>query len=91
MASGVAEMSMLNPTGTAEAGDIAPLVDEKADFGAAKPQLQPEAYRLAVGTKAEIVRRRRGKGDYYGSPHSLPQTAVASPDRSSLPVGTAVG
>ncbi|WP_328946310.1 discoidin domain-containing protein [Streptomyces sp. NBC_00250] len=91
VASDVAEMTTLHPpvvTGTAADGDIALRVDAKADFGAAKSQLRPEAYRLTVGTKAEIV-GGSDKGAYYGS-RSLLQAVLASPDRSSLPVGSAV-
>ncbi|WP_436491803.1 discoidin domain-containing protein [Actinokineospora sp. HUAS TT18] len=75
-------------TGTASAGDIALRVDSAADFGAAKTELRPEAYRLAVGASVEIV-GGSDKGAYYGT-RSLLQAIVGSPDRVSLPVGTAV-
>ncbi|GGT26153.1 hypothetical protein GCM10010222_79960 [Streptomyces tanashiensis] len=91
VAADVAEMTTLHPsvvTGAAGAGDIALRVDPQADFGSAKSQLRPEAYRLSVGTKVEIV-GGSDKGAYYGS-RSLLQAVVASPDHVSLPVGTAV-
>ncbi|MET9618420.1 discoidin domain-containing protein [Kitasatospora indigofera] len=91
VAADVAEMTSLRPsvvTGTAAAGDISLKVDPAADFGAAKPELKSEAYRLTVGTNVEIV-GGSDKGTYYGS-RSLLQALISSPDRSSLPVGTAV-
>ncbi|WP_328946330.1 discoidin domain-containing protein [Streptomyces sp. NBC_00250] len=91
VAADVAAMTTLHPPvviGTAAAGDIALRVDSQADFGSAKPQLRPEAYRLSVGTKVEIV-GGSDKGAYYGS-RSLLQAVVASPDHVSLPVGSAV-
>ncbi|WP_327251057.1 discoidin domain-containing protein [Streptomyces sp. NBC_01244] len=91
LAADVAEMTTLHPTvvtGTPAAGDISLRVDAAADFGAAKPELKPEAYRLAVGSTVEIV-GGSDKGAYYGS-RSLVQAVVSSSDHLSLPVGTAV-
>jgi len=91
VAADVAEMTTLNPvvyTGTAAAGDISLKVDAAANFGSAKTELKPEAYRLVVGTNVEIVGGSE-KGTYYGS-RSLLQAVVSSSDALSLPVGTAV-
>ncbi|WP_457033825.1 discoidin domain-containing protein [Kitasatospora sp. P5_F3] len=91
VAADVAEMTKLHPTvvtGAPAAGDISIRVDAAADFGSAKAELRPEAYRLAVGSGVEIV-GGSDKGAFYGS-RSLLQAVISSSDELSLPVGTAV-
>ncbi|MBJ3809278.1 family 20 glycosylhydrolase [Streptomyces flavofungini] len=76
-------------TGDPAAGDIALQVDADADFGAAKPALRPEAYRLKITDGSVGVVGGGNKGLYYGT-RTLLQSVLGSPDRASLPVGTIV-
>ncbi|WP_393054475.1 glycoside hydrolase family 20 zincin-like fold domain-containing protein [Streptomyces sp. LN549] len=76
-------------TGTPRAGDISLRIDASADFGSAKTELRPEAYRLTVTRgSVEIVGGGR-KGAYYGT-RTLLQSLLGSANRDSIPVGTAV-
>ncbi|MFG2631749.1 family 20 glycosylhydrolase [Streptomyces sp. NPDC048473] len=87
-----AELTPVHPrvaTGPAHRGDIALRLDGDADLGAVKPELRPEAYRITIGRgKVDIVAAGQ-KGAYYGT-RTLLQSLLGSPDRVSLPVGTAV-
>ncbi|HET6355817.1 family 20 glycosylhydrolase [Streptomyces sp.] len=89
------ELTMLNlpvVTGTAGAGDITLRIDPNADFGAAKPELRPEAYRLSISTDSIDIVGGSQKGAYYGT-RTLLQAIVGSHrpyQYTSLPVGSAV-
>ncbi|GAA0895481.1 MULTISPECIES: glycoside hydrolase family 20 zincin-like fold domain-containing protein [Streptomyces violaceusniger group] len=86
------EHSALRPpvtTGTPAVGDIALRVDPNADFGGAKPELRPEAYRLKVADGVVDIVGGSDKGLYYGT-RTLLQTVLGSPDHASLPGETAV-
>lgn len=82
-------LQLTTTTGTPRAGDILLRIDTAADFGSARTELRPEAYRLIVtGRSAEIVGGGQ-KGAYYGT-RTLLQSVLGSADRNSIPVGTAV-
>lgn len=82
-------LRLTTATGTPRAGDILLRIDTAADFGSAKTELRPEAYRLTVtGRSAEIVGGGQ-KGAYYGT-RTLLQSVLGSAGRDSIPVGTAV-
>ncbi|MDG4859530.1 family 20 glycosylhydrolase [Streptomyces sp. T-3] len=76
-------------TGSPAAGDIALRIDAGADFGAAKPNLRPEAYRMKVADGYADIVGGGDKGLYFGT-RTLLQSVLGSPDHASLPVGTAV-
>ncbi|WP_158812985.1 family 20 glycosylhydrolase [Streptomyces rimosus] len=76
-------------TGSPAEGDIALRIDAYADFGAAKPALRAEAYRLKVANGSVGIVGGGDKGLYYGT-RTLLQAVLASPDHASLPAGTAV-
>ncbi|WP_327712598.1 family 20 glycosylhydrolase [Streptomyces sp. NBC_00464] len=82
-------LRLTTTTGNPRAGDILLRIDPAADFGSAKSELRPEAYRLTVtGRSAEIVGGGQ-KGAYYGT-RTLLQSVLGSADGNSIPVGTAV-
>ncbi|WP_406387375.1 family 20 glycosylhydrolase [Streptomyces sp. NBC_00887] len=76
-------------TGRPAVGDIALRVNPSADFGGAKPALRPESYRLSVTEGLVHIDGGGEKGLYYGT-RTLLQAVLGSPDRASLPIGTAV-
>ncbi|WP_223864376.1 MULTISPECIES: family 20 glycosylhydrolase [unclassified Streptomyces] len=86
------ELTALHPsvtTGSPAAGDIFLRLDRDGDFGAAKPALRPEAYRLKTTDGSVDIIGGGDKGLYYGT-RTLLQAVLGSLDRTSLPVGTAV-
>ncbi|MFI5531859.1 discoidin domain-containing protein, partial [Kitasatospora sp. NPDC051853] len=92
LSSETAELTGLRPsvaTGAPAVGDIALQVDPAADFGPAKTELRPEAYRLSAAAGSVSIVGGGDKGLYYGT-RTLLQAVLGSADRASLPVGTAV-
>ncbi|GJF33145.1 hypothetical protein KNE206_58450 [Kitasatospora sp. NE20-6] len=76
-------------TGSPNTGDIALRVDPAADYGAARTELRAEAYRLTADAGSISITGGGEKGLYYGT-RTLLQAVLGSPDRSSVPAGTAV-
>ncbi|WP_030689230.1 family 20 glycosylhydrolase [Streptomyces globisporus] len=87
-----AELTAVHPTvatGAAGSGDVSLRIDPNADLGAVKPELRPEAYRITIGSGRVDVVAADAKGAYYGT-RTVLQTLLGSPDKASLPVGSAV-
>ncbi|MFE5709573.1 discoidin domain-containing protein [Streptomyces sp. NPDC056501] len=76
-------------TSTPAAGDIVLRIDPAADFGSAKPELKPEAYRIEVTSARVTIVAASEKGAYYGT-RSLLQAVRASSTGTTVPVGTAI-
>ncbi|AJE81229.1 hypothetical protein SLNWT_0853 [Streptomyces albus] len=76
-------------TGSPRPGDISLRLDPRAELGAVKPALRPEAYRMTVREDRVELVAAADKGAYYAS-RTLLQSLLGSPDHRSLPVGTAV-
>ncbi|MFD9792014.1 discoidin domain-containing protein [Streptomyces sp. NPDC059070] len=76
-------------TGAPEPGDVTMRIDPSAHFGNVLPQLKQEAYRLDVNAGRVTITAGGQPGAVNGA-HTLLQALVSSPDRRSVPVGTAV-